>query len=138
MLLLQKKHFWVFAMMEAAPDNGMDYDVAEAMPEATPEAQRKAVAYVKAWLKSLPLSRRPLCKASFTSVPCPCTNSEDGWYFNTRVHADRHLKPVQKQAGSIFQASVPFLSFYTPAPSLARKRISGAIQCLECPSISCL
>ena len=68
-LLPQKKHFWVFAMMEAAPDNGMDYDVAEALPEATPEAQRKAVADVKTWLKSLPLSRRPLCKASRSASP---------------------------------------------------------------------
>lgn len=60
----QKKHYWVFAMMEAAPDSGMDYDVADALPEATPEAQKKAVQDVKAWLKSLPLSRRPLCKVA--------------------------------------------------------------------------
>ncbi|BDA46451.1 5'-3' exoribonuclease 1 [Coccomyxa sp. Obi] len=65
----KKKHFWVFAMMEAAPDNGMDYDVAEALPEATFEGQRKAVQDVKAWLKSLPLSRRPLCKSSSVVAP---------------------------------------------------------------------
>ena len=49
-------------MLEANPEAGVEYEAAEALPDAAPEAQKRAVADAKAWLQSLPLSRRPLCK----------------------------------------------------------------------------
>ncbi len=60
--MLQKRHAWVFSMLEANPEGGSEYDVAEALPGYSAAAQTKAVMDIKQWLKSLPLSRRQLCK----------------------------------------------------------------------------
>lgn len=62
--VLQKRHAWVFSMLEANPEGGSEYDVAEALPGYSTAAQTKAVADIKQWLKSLPLSKRQLCKVS--------------------------------------------------------------------------
>lgn len=71
MAAAQKKHPWVFAMLEADPEGGSDYAVADALPEASPDAQKRALADAKAWLQAQPLSRRPLCKVcSHTPLPC--------------------------------------------------------------------
>ena len=59
---LQKRHSWVFSMLEANPEGGSEYDVAEALPDFSTAAHRKSVMDVKQWLKTLPLSRRQLCK----------------------------------------------------------------------------
>ena len=59
---LQKRHSWVFSMLEANPEGGSEYDVAEALPDFSAAAHRKSVMDVKQWLKTLPLSRRQLCK----------------------------------------------------------------------------
>ena len=60
--MLQKRHAWVFSMLEADPEKNNDYDVAEALPGYSASAQTKAVMDIKQWLKGLPLSRRQLCK----------------------------------------------------------------------------
>ena len=62
--MLQKRHAWVFSMLEADPEKNNDYDVAEALPGYSASAQTKAVMDIKQWLKSLPLSKRQLCKVS--------------------------------------------------------------------------
>ena len=49
-------------MLEANPEGGSEYDVAEALPDFSTAAHRKSVMDVKQWLKTLPLSRRQLCK----------------------------------------------------------------------------
>ena len=49
-------------MLEANPEGGSEYDVAEALPDFSTAAHRKSVMDVKHWLKTLPLSRRQLCK----------------------------------------------------------------------------
>lgn len=72
-VMLQKRHSWVFSMLEANPEGGNEYDVAEALPSFSAAAHQKSVANVKAWLKTLPLSRRQLCKVttSGTLACCP-------------------------------------------------------------------
>ena len=60
--MLQKRHAWVFSMLEANPEGGSEYDVAEALPGYSTAARTKAVTDIKQWLKTLPLSRRQLCK----------------------------------------------------------------------------
>jgi hypothetical protein len=64
----QKRHAWVFAMLEANPEGGVEFEASEALPDASPDAQKRAIADVKAWLQGLPLARRPLCKVRGTSV----------------------------------------------------------------------
>lgn len=49
-------------MLEACPDGNGDFDLADALPGSTPEERHRALQDLKKWLKSLPLSRRPLCK----------------------------------------------------------------------------
>ena len=66
----QKRHAWVFAMLEANPEAGVEFEAAEALPGAAPDAQKRAVADAKAWLQSLPLSRRPLCKVRTWAPAC--------------------------------------------------------------------
>ena len=64
-------------MLEANPEAGVEYEAAEALPDAAPEAQKRAVADAKAWLQSLPLSRRrcarcrDFCWGSFCSHALP-------------------------------------------------------------------
>ena len=70
--VLQKRHAWVFSMLEANPEGGSEYDVAEALPGYSTAAQTKAVADIKQWLKSLPLSRRHLCKVSRVTCRTVC------------------------------------------------------------------
>lgn len=59
---MQKRHSWVFSMLEANPEGGSEYNVAEALPDFSTAAHKKSVMDVKQWLKTLPLSRRQLCK----------------------------------------------------------------------------
>lgn len=59
----QKRHGWVLQALEADADAGIEIDMADALPELAPEAAAAALADLTRWLKSLPLSRRPLCKA---------------------------------------------------------------------------
>ena len=59
---MQKRHSWVFSMLEANPEGGSEYDVAEALPDFSTAAHKKSVMDVKQWLKTLPVSRRQLCK----------------------------------------------------------------------------
>jgi hypothetical protein len=54
----------VLQALEADADAGIEIDMADALPELAPEAAAAALADLTRWLKSLPLSRRPLCKAS--------------------------------------------------------------------------
>lgn len=49
--------------LEADGDSGIEFDVADALPNLAPEAAAAALAELTRWLKALPLSRRPLCKA---------------------------------------------------------------------------
>lgn len=71
-VLLQKRHAWVFSMLEANPEGGNEYDVAEALPSFSAAAHQKSVADIKAWLKTLPLSRRQLCKVTTTGTLACC------------------------------------------------------------------
>jgi hypothetical protein len=58
-------------MLEASPEGNGDFDLADALPEADPDARSRALQDLKKWLKALPLSRRPLCKV------CPPPLSQD-------------------------------------------------------------
>ena len=59
----QKRHGWVLQALEADGDSGIEFDVAGALPDLAPEAAAAVLAELTRWLKALPLSRRPLCKA---------------------------------------------------------------------------
>lgn len=59
----QKRHGWVLQALEADADAGIEIDMADPLPELAPEAAAATLADLTRWLKSLPLSRRPLCKA---------------------------------------------------------------------------
>ena len=59
-------------MLEANPEGGSEYDVAEALPGYSTAAQTKAVTDIKQWLKGLPLSRRQLCKVRGVASHAVC------------------------------------------------------------------
>lgn len=59
----KKRHGWVLRALEADGDSGIEFNLVDALPDLAPEAAEAALADLKRWLKALPLSRRPLCKA---------------------------------------------------------------------------
>ncbi|KAK9818370.1 hypothetical protein WJX72_011521 [[Myrmecia] bisecta] len=64
----KKRHTWVFRMVEDQAE-AKELDLAAALPEMTPDARIKVVSEAKAWLKTLPLMRRPLVKTSSQVAP---------------------------------------------------------------------
>ena len=56
----KRRHGWVLRALQA---DGIEFQLADALPDLAPEAAEAALAELQRWLKALPLSRRPLCKA---------------------------------------------------------------------------
>ena len=62
-LFAQKRHSWVFTMVDAETDSN-EYPLSQVFPGMSKEAAVQKVKQVKAWLQSLPLAKRPLVKVS--------------------------------------------------------------------------
>lgn len=63
----QARFAWVFRSMEG--DGEMPEDMADIFPDQAAEALVAQLLAVKSWLKTLPLSRRPLVKVSTFCMP---------------------------------------------------------------------
>uniref|UniRef100_A0A061R927 5'-3' exoribonuclease 1 n=1 Tax=Tetraselmis sp. GSL018 TaxID=582737 RepID=A0A061R927_9CHLO len=64
-----KRRFpWVFQMIESNP-KPQSYDARDVFPDLTPEGQAAQVSSVSQWLKTLPMSRRPLVKITDQVMP---------------------------------------------------------------------
>jgi hypothetical protein len=80
-------------------DAGLESDVADVLPSLAPAAQLEALASLKAYIKKLPLSRRPLVKVSVClCVVLAASQEKQLWHLcshvqQVRLH-DMHFRPI--------------------------------------------